>query len=113
MLRYNWSNSDVHPADSLFGILEEHLGKKGIASCIISGSNGEEAESCGLHTKHFYSILRVSVWIAFSSPHSYSDHLRPIQHSKIGFKLEFMTTMGKLIKLRSSSCQRSRHMARW
>lgn len=58
---YSWNNSDVHAADSLFGILQEHFGKKGIACCIVPGTAAsvEEARSCGLRTKHFYSILRV------------------------------------------------------
>lgn len=60
---YGWKNSDVHPKESLFGILKEHLTKGGIASCIISGNSvtqGEaEVKSSGLYVKHFYSILQV------------------------------------------------------
>ena len=42
--RYGWKNSDVHPKGSLFGILQEHLTKGGIASCIISGNSVNQAE---------------------------------------------------------------------
>lgn len=58
---YGWKNSDVHPKGSLFGIIQEHLTKGGIASCIISGNSVNQAEvkNSGLYVKHYYSILQV------------------------------------------------------
>lgn len=64
--RYGWKNSDVHPKGSLFGILQEHLTKGGIASCIISGNSVNQAEvkNSGLYVKHYYSILQVRALLA-------------------------------------------------